>query len=330
MTTPSFLFFELLADRSLNPAAVALKVSGGDDAALLTVLGSPLFRDFSAALPCLLTDETASGLASATLAELLAAGCQRVDAQVIERSNISPKPQLGEGRQWLAGSWYLAPPQRVSATQMASRTLALELLNLVAADADTRAIEAIFRQDPILAYHLLRLVNSLGTCLARPISSFSQAIVILGRQQLKRWINLMLFAASRDDGRSPMLLARVAVRARTMELLDRATGGDRTQQEHAFMAGMFSMLGILFGTPLATVMAPLQVNDAVKRAALAREGRLGRLLQSVERAELGNSEGLAELLHEAGVSPAHYLQAVIEAHQWMLSVVRGKEHSDDA
>ena len=41
---------------------------------------------------------------------------------------------------------------------------------------------------------------------------------------LKRWLNLMLFAASREDHRSAMLLARVAVRARSMECWRRPAG----------------------------------------------------------------------------------------------------------
>ncbi|MBV5336453.1 MAG: HDOD domain-containing protein, partial [Deltaproteobacteria bacterium] len=114
--------------------------------------------------------------------------------------------------------------------------------------------EAVFRQDPILAYHLLRLVNSLCIGVDKHISSFSQAILILGRHQLKRWLNLMLFAANRDDYRTPMLMARVAVRARSMELLAKAGGFDRSEQDQAFMAGMFSLLGVLFGMPLSEVL----------------------------------------------------------------------------
>ena len=188
--------------------------------------------------------------------------------------------------------------------RQASRSLSLKLLQLVATDADTCEIEAIFRQDPVLAYHLLRLVNSLGVGVGRTISSFAQAILILGRQQLKRWLNLMLFAASRDDYRSAMLLARVAVRARTMELLAKARGFDRSEQDQAFMAGMFSLLGILFGLPLAGILNPLQLHESLTSGVLHHEGELGRLLQAVECSECADETRLIGLLGSLNLSIA--------------------------
>jgi EAL and modified HD-GYP domain-containing signal transduction protein len=161
----------------------------------------------------------------------------------------------------LSGDWYLAPPPKSTPTQAASRALSLKLMQLVATDADTCEIEAIFRQEPVLAYHLLRLVNSLGVGVGRHISSFSQAI---------RWLNLMLFAASRDDYRSAMLIARVAVRARSMELLAKAVGLDRWHQEQAFMVGMFSLLGVLFGMPLPEILSPLKLSDLLDDAHCSR------------------------------------------------------------
>jgi c-di-GMP-related signal transduction protein len=111
------------------------------------------------------------------------------------RSDALTKPVLPANRLWLDGDWMLAPPQRPTAAQSASRTLSLKLLQMVMTDAETRELEAVLRQDPALSYHLLRLVNSLGMGLTRRIASFSQAIMILGRNQLRRWLNLMLFAA---------------------------------------------------------------------------------------------------------------------------------------
>ncbi|MBK8317119.1 MAG: HDOD domain-containing protein [Betaproteobacteria bacterium] len=47
---------------------------------------------------------------------------------------------------------------------------------MVADDADTGKLEAIFRQEPKLSYNLLRLVNSAAIAPRNPITSFAQAI----------------------------------------------------------------------------------------------------------------------------------------------------------
>ena len=194
-------------------------------------------------------------------------------------------------------------------------------MHLVTSDADTCDIEAVFRQDPVLAYHLLRLVNSLGVGVGRHISSFAQAILILGRQQLKRWINLMLFAANRDDPRAPMLLAFASVRARTVELLAQASGLERSVQEQAFMVGLFSLLGTLFGEPLETLLARLSLPPATVGAVLRRERALGGMLNAVEFGEQHKAEALRQQLDALGLDLMTYTQAQLEAHAWMACVV---------
>jgi c-di-GMP-related signal transduction protein len=223
---------------------------------------------------------------------------------------------------WVTGKWCMAPPAKALGPQAASRALALQLVQQVAADADTHEIEALLRRDPTLSYHLLKLVNSLGMGTGRKITSFSQAILILGRQQLRRWLNLMLFAAKEGDLRSAMLLSRVAVRARMLELLAKERGLDKNTQEQGFMAGMFSLLGILFGMPLAEVLAPLAISDTVQKALLEYKGELGALLQMLENAEQGNLAALAEQLVAMQMAPEEFNAVMVDAYNWMLGVVR--------
>lgn len=318
--TPLF-FPDLLADQKLKPGAVKLNFGEGDLRALLPLIEDERFSAFAAALPCLIDTDLARRLPPDLLQALQSAGCQVVPDELTYRSDEPTKPTLPTAARWLVGNWYLAPLAKASGRLAASRALALKLLQRVAEDADTADIEAFFRQDPVLAYHLLRLVNSLGVGVGRHISSFSQAILILGRQQLKRWLNLMLFASSRDDHRSPMLLARVAVRARRMELSAKAIGLDRSSQERAFMAGMFSLLGVLFSMPLAELLEPLKLDAVVSAAVLHHEGELGRLLQVCESSEDAQETVLSGLLGELGLSCDEHNLLSLEAYLWMLGVI---------
>ena len=320
--TPLPLFLHLLADRKLAPGAALLVLDAGCTNSLQLLAGDAEFAAFAAEFACLIATEQAADLPSELLSNLQVVGVTVVDAQAIYRTDAEIRPLLPATAMWLDGDWVLAPPQRASGAQSASRALALKLLQLVMADAETRDIEAVLRQDPALSYHLLRLVNSLGMGLTRHITSFSQAIMILGRMQLRRWLNLMLFAARSDDYRAPMLLAKVVVRARGMELLAKEMGLDRADQDLAFMAGMFSMLDILFGTPLVELIKPLQLSEVLVAAIIEHQGCIGRLLQLHKRADLCDAAGAAAVLAELNLMPPQFTLASLAACQWMLGITR--------
>ncbi len=329
MILHALLFPHLLADQKLNPGAILLETSEGDTNALLPLVANGGFANFTVVFPCLVGRHLAKAMSPELSKALIEGGCQ-VLKESPYRSDEQAKPVAPLTAQWLIGDWYLAPPAKTSGRQATSRTLSLKLLQLVALDADTCEIEAIFRHDPVLAYHLLRLVNSIGVGVGRTVSSFSQAILILGRQQLKRWLNLMLFAASQDDYRSAMLLAQVTARARSMELLAKAVGLDRATQEHAFMAGMLSMLGTLFGMSLTEVLNPLKLSEALTDAVLRRAGELGSLLQTVEYGENADEAGLRVLLSKLNLTADDYNRITLEAYQWMLGIIQEKQDHVDA
>lgn len=322
----SLISLELLADKAWQPSALLLGVapaasSSGD--ALAALANHPDFQQLAGRLPCLAPAALLAQADPAVADALRVAGCQSVAPEKILRSDRPQIPQLPLGTDWIAGLWYLAvPPAQASGSQAASRALALQLVELVAQDADTRDIEELLRRDATLSYHLLRVVNSLAMGGNREITSFAQAILILGRQQLRRWLNLMLFSARAGDQRSAMLGARVAVRARNMELLAQASGLDRADQEQAFMAGMFSLLGVLFGMPLMQVLQPLQLSRALRDAVLGQTGPLGLLLEAVALGERGDHAMLLRALAEAQVPVTEYNLALVQAHNWMLTITR--------
>jgi len=316
MTTshPLLVTIELLADRNRDLAGLVVDADAGDGAAMEALPWQEELANLAGRLSCFFVP--GMPLQDA----LLAAGLAPLDRGAIQQCD--QLAALAPQACYIAGSWYLAPPSKPTGAQAASRALALQLVQLVTADADTHEIEAVLRRDPALSYHLLRLVNSLGMGMSRQITSFSQAILILGRAQLRRWLNLMLFSSRSNDERSAMLLARVAVRARTMELTAKAAGMDKSAQELAFMAGMFSLLGILFGMPLAEVLKPLKVSTTLLDAVLEHEGDLGQLLRLVDCIERKETSIAAALLAQWQVPANEFNRLLIEAHGWMLDVIR--------
>jgi EAL and modified HD-GYP domain-containing signal transduction protein len=219
------------------------------------------------------------------------------------------------GFSWFMGDFALHPPHDTHAGDGTSRKRLLALLGLLARDADSRELEVLLKQDPALSYHLLKLVNSAAFALSSPIHSFGQAINVLGRRQLQRWLQLLLYARQQDDGLANPLLPLAAVRAAQMEALSKALGWDRDQQDMAFVAGVFSLLDVLLGMPMTEIVAALSLDLDVVMALLDRGGPLGELLSLVEKHDRA---GLAQ----AGIDPETYWGAQLQAYHWAIQVSR--------
>ena len=226
------------------------------------------------------------------------------------------------GYAWFAGDYPLHPRQTKGKQNSSSRSLMLRLLAMVSSDADSREIEALLKQDTALSYHLLKLVNSVSFSLTTTITSFSHAITILGRRQLQRWVQLLLYAQQRHGDQASPLLARAARRGSMMEALADAAGGGKEDQEHAFMTGMFSLLDALFSTPLEQIVTPLHLSGDIEEGLLARGGWLGRLLYLVEQSERIPTPGLIEELESLLLTPVDYLRTQVSASAWAIQVSR--------
>lgn len=310
---PGLLLPQLLAHADGRPAAILWHCS-----APLGPAEHALLLEWAARLPCVLLQR--DGLCEVPEA-LQSAAVQFVTPQALFWCEVPVWPiRLPPAARWLAGDWYLKLPPRGTAAQTASRQRAMALLQLLTQDADTHELEAVFRQDPTLSYQLLRLVNSAAIGARREITSFSQAILLLGRQALKRWVNLLLFAARDDDPRSAMLLAHVCLRARGLELLAQAAGQDRLGQDEAFMAGMLSILDTLLGQPLPEVLQPLRLSDNLRQGLLESEGQIGALLKLWRAVEQRQPAAAVQDLAALGVAIAQANALLAQACQWTFEL----------
>jgi EAL and modified HD-GYP domain-containing signal transduction protein len=210
-----------------------------------------------------------------------------------------------------------APSQRKDAT---GRGLLLKLMTLVTSDADTDEIEAVIKRDPNLSYQLLKLVNSVAFAPGKKITSFGQAIAMLGRRQLQRWLQLLLYARQPGSQHASPLLPRAAQRAGLMEALAKRQGLAHEMQDHAFMVGMFSLLDQLFGMPVAEVIGPLNLPDPVVQGLTIGEGPLGALLAAVVASDGLPTPALGEIVASIGIAPEDWAAAQVAALRWAVQV----------
>lgn len=231
-----------------------------------------------------------------------------------------------KGFTW-CGSHFLTAHNPLNAREPdLTRLKLLRLLVLVKQDGDTRAIEEVFREEPKLSYNLLRLVNSVALGSGTKISNFAQAITILGRRQLQRWLQMLVYADHLADGDAPNpLMQLAALRARQMELLSATLVPPQELAEfsdNAFMVGLFSLLEVLINLPMKEIVKELPMHDAAVDALLHRRGGgvLGRLLASVMAGESGELATAETILRGLGVDAEAHRNAQLAALHWALNI----------
>ena len=220
------------------------------------------------------------------------------------------------GFAWFSGD-YALDGSLAEGDDGASRRRMLTMLALLARDADSRELEAQLKADPALSYHLLKLVNSAAFSSGSPITGFAQAISRLGRRQLQRWLQLLLYARQHPDSPPNLMLPVAALRGALLEALCKHDGGDRDDQDLAFMAGVFSLLDRLFQMPMADVVQDLNLPEHVEAALLRREGELGQRLRLVEA---GRPDPAT--LAAAGVDGQAWWESLLHACHWAIQVAR--------
>jgi len=195
----------------------------------------------------------------------------------------------------------------------------MHLLNLAQGDTETAELAGALKQDPLLTYRILRYLNSPAIGLAREITSIDQALVILGRQRLARWLSVLLFSVKEPDFSDWLLVESSLCRGRIMEIL----GQQRfpaAEADHLFLTGIFSTLDRLLRIPLPEAVEQLRLPTNIRTALLERAGPYAALLAVAEACEGFDPVHIADAARTAGLDPNAVNQALLAATSWASEV----------
>lgn len=187
---------------------------------------------------------------------------------------------------------------------------------------DNAPIEQTFKEAPELVYKLMRLVNSVSVSGARPpLQSLSHALIVLGRRQLQRWLQVLLFAHQGTGAFPSPLLQMAAARGKLLELLAEQASRDTGWRDRAFMTGILSLLDALLEMPMNEILEHISVPHDVRAALLTRDGKLGHLLRVVEALERTDDASVSTLLASGDPCETSELPALqIAALAWSNSL----------
>lgn len=226
--------------------------------------------------------------------------------------------------------YYFAKPTIISGKKLNLSQLALmQLLGLVLADAEEHALEKVLKHEPGLTMNLLRLTNSVATGARIKVTSMRHAINVLGRRQLQRWLQILLYtnpSGGNQNVASP-LLQLAATRGRLMELLAlKLRPGDRTFEDHAFMSGIMSLMPTLMGIPMAEILRTVNFSSAVSEALESRNGELGNMLSLAEALEGDDIQVCHDLTQQlVGINAENINACLSQALAWASNI--GQENN---
>ena len=221
--------------------------------------------------------------------------------------------------------YYFARPAILSGKKIApSELVILNLLQLITSDADDRELEMTVKRDPLISLNLLRLVNTPAAGARRHIDSLGEALVVLGREQLQRWLQILLYATpgAAVELNSP-LLQMATTRGKLMELMThRLAASQRSGAAASFTVGIMSLMDALFSMSMQDVLDTVVVTAEVRAALLEREGTLGEMLKVVELLENPKrGSQLSKSLKAIGLSVKQVREIELEAFSWVNELV---------
>ena len=212
--------------------------------------------------------------------------------------------------------FFFAKPEMVQSKTLPPSEIALaELLyETSAVQVNLKKITEVFERDVNLSYKLLRYSNSAAFKRRAEISTIKQALVVLGTEEIKKFLSL-LFAAQVAADKPAELIRLSLTRARFTELL--AIEHNKIKDTGmAFLTGMMSLMDAILDEDMASVMKKLPLSYDIKAALLEEQGVLAQYLRLVKKYEQANWQGAAAIKEELGLSAAKIPDAYHDAVNW--------------
>ena len=211
--------------------------------------------------------------------------------------------------------YFLGSPRIHRVRDLSINKLAIMQLLAIVHNLETpiEELEEKIVRDVSLSFKLMKLVNSPFFGVPKEVDSVKRAIVLLGRDEVRKMVSLLALSGVNDQ---PQGMVEIALmRAKTCELLGKRTG---LAADGYFTVGMFSALDVLMEQPIRAIITKLPLSEEITAAILKREGIMGASLScalAMEKAQWANIRfmELDELdLYSMSVEAMHWTNGVIQ------------------
>lgn len=227
------------------------------------------------------------------------------------------------GFEYFQGFFFCMPEVLSQKKLPSNKLVALNIIQQLQDPEITAAeLEKILVQDITLSYKLLRYINSAAFALRREIESIKDAILLLGINNLKKWVSLIMMSKIIETKPDELIVVGM-IRGRMCELLAEKYYPDIANQ--MFVIGLFSVLDALMDQPLIELLVSVNLSTTIKLALLDRQGKQGEIYSCVIKYERCSWDEL----NESGINAEEFIHTYLSAVHWADENMRALRHQSD-
>ena len=186
------------------------------------------------------------------------------------------------------------------------------LVELIKEDYDVDKVEYVIKTDVALTYKFLKFINSSYFNFLQEIKSIKQAIVLIGREELRKWLSILSVAemSSVNDGYANSII----IRAKFCEEIAKIIYcKDETS---AFMVVLFSNIHLMIEKDINYVVQELPLNAEIKNALLGEQNIFRDILDLALAYENIDSDKITEMRKKLSISEGLLWKVYSKSIEW--------------
>lgn len=175
----------------------------------------------------------------------------------------------------------------------------------------------VIKRDVVLSYRLLKIVNSAYYGLKYSITGILHALTILGLDEIKKWVSLILL--SEIKATKPNELIRAAlVRGMFMEKLAVHLKKRKNRDEY-FMVGLFSLSDAIMDSPMEFILRQSHLSPEICEPLITGQGQMAELLQIIVHIEQAQWDEAKIISEQYGIEQRRvnriYIESMVSANK---------------
>lgn len=190
-------------------------------------------------------------------------------------------------------------------------------------EPDLEKIKDVIEKDISLSYKLLRLINNPVFRPRNEISSIKQAIILLGLNEIKKWIYVLAIRGAvtgTGNSKEREIIELSLKRGKLGELIGRKVGREVLASKY-FLLGMFSLMDSLLHHPMEDLLQDLPLSNELKDALSGEKNDEYVMLQFLIDIEHAFHENLELAFNPTTMSKEELFRLYGEASDWAAKVL---------